>query len=73
MQNSRTVNKKSVGILIIFLDICIHLFIYGYYSKIEVVNNYEFLNILYFGKSKLFIIGLLLILIGVLEDSKNKQ
>lgn len=64
----KKMNKRDLGILLVLLDICICVCVYVYLSRLEPVDNSSFMNILYFGRSKLFIIGLFLILLDKLEN-----
>ena len=65
------INKKDLGMALILIDICICILVYLYLSRTVPIDNNEILNILYFGRSKLFIIGLFLILLDKLEHNNK--
>lgn len=72
MKNRDKINKKDVGIIliIIYILICIFSswFVFNFRPfDIELVRFSEIFNVIYFSRSKLFMIGLFLILLDSIE------
>lgn len=76
MKNRDKINKKDVGIILIIIDILICIFSSWFVFNfrpvdIELVRFSEIFNAIYFSRSKLFMIGLFLILLDSIEK-RNK-
>ena len=76
MKNRDKINKKDVGIILIIIDILICIFsswfVFNFRAvDIELVRFSEIFNVIYFSRSKLFMIGLFLILLDSIEK-RNK-
>ena len=72
MKNRDKINKKDVGIILIIIDILICIFSSWFLFNfrpfdIELVRFSEIFNVIYFSRSKLFMIGLFLILLDSIE------
>lgn len=66
----KAINKKDLGILLIIIDIIISIFVFKYHSvpAPELTSNIHIFISTYFSESKLFFIGLLLILLDYIEN-----
>lgn len=72
MKNRDKINKKDVGIILIIIDILICIFSSWFVFNfrpvdIELVRFSGIFNVIYFSRSKLFMIGLFLILLDSIE------
>lgn len=65
------INKKDLGIALVIIDILICIIAHWHMSNIEPVAFSEVFNVIYLSRSKLFIIGLFLILLDTIENKNN--
>lgn len=69
----RTVSKRDLGILLIILDILITIFTYKYLEvpQPELVLPTTLFVTTYFSRSKLFFVGLILILLDCVDKRRE--